>query len=70
VGRDVARRARVGVVAPGSADLAAPLDDDEVALAGLGQLDGRAEPGEAAAGDEDLDVTQFRGGHAITLRAN
>ena len=45
----VAGRAGVGVVAPGAADLAAALDDEEVLAPVLGQPDRRAEAGEAAA---------------------
>jgi hypothetical protein len=52
----VAGAARVGVVAPGPADLGGALEDDEVLLAALPEADGRAEPREAAADDGDARV--------------
>jgi hypothetical protein len=54
--RHVARCARVGVVAPGAANLAAALDDEEVVATVLGEPDGRAEAGEAAPDDQHADV--------------
>src|SRR5581483_602158 len=54
VGRDVAGGAGIGVVPPRAADLAGPLQDDEVLDTGLLQADGHAEPGEARPDDEDL----------------
>ena len=56
----VAATARVGVLAPGAADLARPLEDDEVVAAGALQPAGHREAGEAAADDRDLDVSAGR----------
>jgi AcrR family transcriptional regulator len=56
VRRDVALAARVGVVAPGAADLVAALEHHEVVHAGLLELDRHAEAGEAAADDRDAHV--------------
>ncbi len=64
--RDVAGRAGVGVVAPGAADLAAPLDDEEVVATLLGQADRRAQTGEAAADHQDADVTALDLRHATS----
>ena len=47
----VARAARVGVVAPGAAEVVGLLEDEEVVDPGLLQTDRHAEPGEAAADD-------------------
>src|SRR5919198_1372549 len=55
--RDVAGRARVGVVTPGPADLAAPLENEEVVAAVFAQPDGGPQAGEPAADDEHLDVS-------------
>ncbi len=48
---DVAGGARVGVVPPGAAEAAGPLEDDEVLDARPPQRDGGADAGEAAADD-------------------
>ena len=50
--RHVARRARVGVVAPRPADVGALFEQHEVAVAGLLQLDGHAHAGEPGSGDD------------------
>ena len=55
-GGHVARDARVGVVAPGSADGGRPLEHDEVVAARPAQRDGHAEPGEPGPDDRDLDA--------------
>jgi hypothetical protein len=52
VRRHVAGGARIVVVAPGAADLAGLFQQQEVVLAGLAQLHGQAQAGEAAADDQ------------------
>ena len=54
VRRDVARRARVVVVAPGAADAVRLLEDREVVDARLLEADPHPQPREAGADDEDL----------------
>jgi len=53
VRRHVAGRARVGVVAPGAADLAGAFEDREGADAPLQQPDRGADAGKARADDRD-----------------
>src|SRR5699024_12121021 len=60
----VAGRSGIGVVAPGAADLAAALDDEEVFLAGLVEPDRRTQAGEAGADDQDPGVAGT-GGPAV-----
>ena len=48
--------AGVGVVAPGATDVAAALDDQEVAVARLVELDRRAEAGETGPDHEGVHV--------------
>jgi len=60
--RHVARGTRVGVVAPGAADVGAPLDDEEVGLSGRLQLDGHAESGEPGAHQQVAHAARERGG--------
>ena len=55
VARDVAATPRVGVLAPGPADLPGALQDDEVGAARPPQAGGHRQAGEAAADDRDLD---------------
>src|SRR5258708_39192840 len=52
----VARATRVGVVAPGAANVIGALQDDEVLDAVATQGDGHAQAAEAAADDGDADV--------------
>ena len=54
----VAATARIGVVAPGAADVRGALEHREVELALLPELDCHAEPGEAGADDDDPMVGQ------------
>ena len=57
----VARRAGVGVVAPGAPDVVAPVDHQEVGQTGLLQLDRGAEAGEPGADHEHRDVVEGAG---------
>ena len=67
---DVAAGSGVGVVAPGAADVVGLLDHDVVGLAGLGELDRSAEPGETGPDDQVVDVRrEGRCGHGVTLAA-
>ncbi len=52
--RHIAGAARVRVLPPGAADLAGLLQDDEVAMAGLGQLHRHAETGQAGPHDQHV----------------
>ncbi len=52
----VARAARIGVVAPGPADVVGRLEYDEVAPAGLTETDGRPEAAEPGTDDRDVDI--------------
>ena len=56
--RDVAGRARIGVVAPGAADAVGLLEDDEVVDPRLLELDARRQAGEPRADDD-----RFEDGH-------
>ena len=60
LGGDVAGGAGVGVVAPGTTDFRAAFEHDEIRLAPLAQPDRRAEAGEPAADDQDVDVVRAR----------
>ena len=69
VGRHVAGRAGVGVVAPGAADLAGALEDREGVDAGAASADRGADAGEARADDRDGEIPghgrgSFRGAPA------
>src|SRR5439155_2058280 len=61
VRRDVALAAGVRVLAPGAADVAGTLEDDEVVDAHLLEPDGGAEAGESGADHRDGDVRGQRG---------
>ncbi len=63
VARDVAGAARVGVVAPGAADVGAALEDREVVEAGVHELDGHGDAREAGADDRDVGVRGVHGGY-------
>ena len=56
----VAGAARVVVVAPGAADVARLLEDDEVVDSRLLQADGHAQAGEAGSDDDDGAVDHWR----------
>jgi hypothetical protein len=60
VARDVARTPRVGVVAPGPADLTGALEDDEILTAGATELRGHRDPGEPGADDRDVGFGRQR----------
>ena len=53
---DVAGAAGIGVVAPGAAEVARPLQDHEVVHAGLLQADAAADAREAAARDREANM--------------
>jgi hypothetical protein len=63
---DVAGAARIGVVAPGAADLVGLLQDHEIGDAGVLELDGHAEPGEPGTNDDDLGTLPL---HHLFLHA-
>src|SRR2546427_6935103 len=57
VRRDIAGAARVTIVPPGAADLAALFHDEKGFHAGFEKLDAHANAGKASADDEDVDVS-------------
>lgn len=59
--RDVARGARVHVVAPGAAEVLSAVEEHVVVDALLGELDGCAESGEAGSDDRDLYIMRCHG---------
>jgi hypothetical protein len=56
VRRHVAGTAGIGIVTPGAAEVAGPLEDDEVVVAALLEPDRGTQSTEARANDADLDV--------------
>src|ERR1700759_2213180 len=60
IGFVVALDTGITVPIPDTAEVAALLDDPDVADAGLLQLGGRQQPGEAAAEHRDVDVLRDR----------
>src|SRR4051794_21819198 len=54
--RHIARAAGIGVVTPGAADVAATLEEDEVALAGSEEPGRHPDAREAGADDDDAMV--------------
>ena len=59
--RDVAAAARIGVVAPGAADVAGALEEHEVLLALLPEPDRHPEARETGADDRDANVLAVSG---------
>ncbi len=58
MGRHVAGRARVGVLAPGAADVVGLLEDGEGIDAGLLEVHAHGDAGEAGADDHDRKVAR------------
>ena len=54
--RHVARRARVGVVAPRAADILTPFQHDEIVVSRLVELDCGTHTGEPTPDDGDVNV--------------
>jgi hypothetical protein len=64
---DVAGRARIGVVTPGSADVASPFEDREGIDPRLLELDRGSDAGEARADDRDREIGSVEVVHEISV---